>query len=258
MAFVINPDGTITTVEADYDRYGNLKPKINCEALNDQVIKYNSNNTTINANGNKSVSKKKKLRVSRSSSTKKLLFISTAEIELFFKDRIATKRGVSTKEYIEITDVLPKGLRDYFISRYKRYLGYDREIVDDPRKRKSFKKPKNKQKAAKKKKVPHEVKDVYINHSYSSGFTLGEIATFSALRKRTPDGDMVNGRSLLDASRKPKYGYARDRYGRVQERDSFNEERSNEFSNAQNHQKKYDYSSYDENDDHDGAYSNWE
>lgn len=28
MAFVINPDGTITTVEADYDRYGNLRPKI--------------------------------------------------------------------------------------------------------------------------------------------------------------------------------------------------------------------------------------
>ena len=43
MAYVINPDGTITTVEADYDRYGNLKPKINSELLKEQVVNYNPN-----------------------------------------------------------------------------------------------------------------------------------------------------------------------------------------------------------------------
>lgn len=38
MAYIINPDGTITTVEADYDRYGNLKEKINSEILKEQEI----------------------------------------------------------------------------------------------------------------------------------------------------------------------------------------------------------------------------
>ena len=69
---------------------------------------------------------------------------------------------------------------------------------------------------------------------------------------------MVNGRLVSGASRKPKYGYARDRYGRVQERDSYNEDRRNEFYTASNSQKNYDYSSYDADDDHDGAYSEWE
>lgn len=59
-------------------------------------------------------------------------------------------------------------------------------------------------------------------------------------------------------ARAPKYAYARDRYGRVQERDSFNEDKGNEFYQAQNQQSNYDYSSYDANDDHDGAYSGWE
>ena len=97
-----------------------------------------------------------------------------------------------------------------------------------------------------------------ISYSTRAGFSSGETATFNPLNKRTPDGDMVNGKSLFGASRKPQYGYARDRYGRVQERDSFNEERRNEFHQSQQHQKNYDYSNFDENDDHDGAYSNWE
>ena len=59
-------------------------------------------------------------------------------------------------------------------------------------------------------------------------------------------------------ARAPKYAYARDRYGRVQERDSFSEDKRNEFYTAQNRQKNYDYSSYDANDDHDGAYNDWE
>lgn len=49
-------------------------------------------------------------------------------------------------------------------------------------------------------------------------------------------------------SRKPKYGYARDYFGRVLERDSYKKEV---------HQKpRYDYSSYDREDDHDNYYYN--
>ena len=49
-------------------------------------------------------------------------------------------------------------------------------------------------------------------------------------------------------SKKPEYGYARDIFGRVQERDRYKEE---------THEKpKYDYSSYDREDDHDNYYYN--
>ena len=49
--------------------------------------------------------------------------------------------------------------------------------------------------------------------------------------------------------KKPKYGYARNRYGNVQERDSFNEERHNEIYQSEQRQQYYDYSSYDSEDD---------
>jgi hypothetical protein len=260
MAYVINPDGTITTVEADYDRNGNLKPKINCELLKEQVVNYNPN---IAPEGRKvkpkqSVPIKKKKKVSRSIPLKRQLrFVSTAEIELFFKDRIANKQRIYTDEYLSIVKSLPKVLKDYFISRYHKYIGYNSVVDDYLRSRKNFKKPKNKKKI-KKNKNPHVVKNVTMSSSTSSGFSIGDIATYSSLHKRTPDGDLVNGQSLKGASRQPKFGYARDRFGRVQERDSFNEDLRNEFRNAQRHQKNYDYSSYDADDDHDGAYSGFE
>ena len=49
-------------------------------------------------------------------------------------------------------------------------------------------------------------------------------------------------------AKKPKYGYARDRYGRVQDRDSYQEEI--------HRSPVYDYSSYDSEDDHDNYYYN--
>ena len=255
MAYVINPDGTITTVEADYDRYGNLKPKINCELLKEQVINYSSH---VTPEGNKTKVKQstpiKKSKVRRSIPSKRQLrFISTAEIDLFFEDRILNKKRVYTDEYVSIVKSLPNGLREYFISRYHRYMGYN-SVADDYL-RKSFKKPKNKKKT---KKNPHVVRNATKSKSAHSSSSLGDIATFSSLHKRTPDGDMVNGQSLKGASRQPKYGYARDRFGRVQERDSYNEDLRNEFRNAQRNQKNYDYSSYDADDDHDGAYSGFE
>ena len=262
MAYIINPDGTITTVEADYDRYGNLKEKINSEILKEQEITYSSKTEIHRAEtkGKSKVLPKYKPVARKVKPSKERIFVTYAEIDMFFKDRIASKKGVSTAEYIRITDKLPNSLKDYFITRYRKYLGYEKDYDEDFRKRKAFKKPKIKKKKNKTPHVVREVKAFPSNHTghYLSGHSLGEIATFSSLHKRTPEGDMVNGRSLSGASRKPKYGYARDRYGRVQERDSFNEDRRNEFRNAQIHQNNYDYSSYDENDDHDGAYNNWE
>ena len=50
-------------------------------------------------------------------------------------------------------------------------------------------------------------------------------------------------------NRHPKYGYARNRYGNVLERDSFNENLENESYQAELMQQNYDYSSYDSEDE---------
>lgn len=60
------------------------------------------------------------------------------------------------------------------------------------------------------------------------------------------------------AGKKPKYGYARDYFGRVQTRDLYDEDRENEFAQSQRAESNYDYSLYDREDDHDGEYSEWE
>lgn len=54
--------------------------------------------------------------------------------------------------------------------------------------------------------------------------------------------------------KKPKYGYARDYFGRVVERDVFDEERGDENWSARKQQNNYDYSSFDSEDDHDSYY----
>ena len=126
-------------------------------------------------------------------------------------------------------------------------------------KRTTFKKPKVKKKK-KKNKTPHQVQEVKAHHDSHTGFTIGEIAKFGSLKGEyasSSDYDVRTSNPPRPA-RPPKYAYARDRYGRVQERDSFNEEKKNEFYTAQNRQKNYDYSSFDANDDNDGAYSDWE
>jgi hypothetical protein len=259
MAYVINPDGTVTSIDASYDRNGNLRPKIDCKKLNEQVIRYNPNTAKDEKEKgmvHSTPKKKKKKPVVRVIPPKKRQqFINDAEIEMFFKDRIASRKVITEEEFDRIKSSLPQGLREYFISRYNRYK-YFMGMVEVPRKRNTFKKPKTKKKA--KNKTPQVMKDVRIVSSPYTGYPQSEIATFGTLGKRTPEGDMVNGRSLKGASRNPKNGYARDRYGRVQERDSYNEERDNEFNSATRHQNHYDYSSYDSNDDHDGAYDNWD
>ena len=68
----------------------------------------------------------------------------------------------------------------------------------------------------------------------------------------TPIGKASSGK--FGNSRHPVYGYARDKYGRVQERDSLNEERKNEFRQSQALQSRYDYSNYDSENDHDNYY----
>jgi hypothetical protein len=50
-------------------------------------------------------------------------------------------------------------------------------------------------------------------------------------------------------AKKPIYGYARNRYGNILERDSYNEDLHNEIYQAEEMQRNYDYSLYDSEDD---------
>ncbi len=268
MAIVINPDGTVSTIETTHDQYGNIRPKIDSEVMKEQEIHYNKN--TISKTKEEkgyiyptySVSKKykKKVNISKPISKKKQkIFISYAEIDIFFKDRLASGKYVSFDEYDKLKNCLPDKLSRYFAAQYLYYLDslkHNKKF----KKRTTFKKPKEPNITEKKKKVVHEVRDVKSYHNSRTGYSIGEIAKMGSLKENyasSQDFDVRTSNPPRPA-RAPKYAYARDRYGRVQERDSFNEEKRNEFYTAQNRQNHYDYSSYDANDDHDGAHSDWE
>lgn len=258
MAIVINPDGTVSTIETTYDQYGNLKPKIDSELMKEQEIHYSKNSITKSSEKGyvyptSNVSGK---NVSRHVSFKRPIFTTKVQIDKFFSKRISSGKGLSSNEYLRIKITLSEELQIYFVSKYKDYIERLR-ILKEAKMRTTFSKPKVKKK--KKNKPPHQVKDVKYRSSYS-GYKQGQKAKYvSSKGKYASSSDFdVRTSNPPRPARPPKYAYARDRYGRVQERDSFNEEKNNEFYNAHNHQKNYDYSSYDANDDHDGAYSGWE
>ena len=268
MAIVINPDGTVSTIETTHDQYGNLRPKIDSEVMKEQEIHYNKN-TISETKGKKgyvyptsTVSKKykHKVNISRPISPKKQkICISYTEIDMFFRDRFASRKYVDINEYERIKNTLPEDLKRYFASKYQYYLDWLKP-KKKRKKRTTFKKPKEPQMTTSKKKEVHKDKVVKNYHNSHMGYTIGDIAKFGSLKGEyasSSDFDVRTSNPPRPA-RPPKYAYARDRYGRVQERDSFNEEKKNEFYVAQNRQRNYDYSSYDSNDDNDGAYSDWE
>ena len=268
MAIVINPDGTVSTIETTHDQYGNIRPKIDSEAMKEQEIHYNKNTISekkenkgyIYPTGSISKKYKKEVNISRPISPKKQkAFISYAEIDMFFKDRKASGKYVSIDEYERLKNRLPDNLKRYFALEYSNYLN-GLKPKKKHKKRTTFKKPIEPNNTANKKKVVHEVRAVKNYTSSRNGYTIGETAKLGTLKDNyasSQDFDVRTSNPTRPA-RAPKYAYARDRYGRVQERDSFNEEKKNEFYIAQNRQNHYDYSSYDANDDHDGAYSGWE
>lgn len=57
-------------------------------------------------------------------------------------------------------------------------------------------------------------------------------------------------------AKKPKYGYARDYFGRVRKSDLYSDENNNDDYTARSHQNNYDYSLFDSEDDHDNYYDN--
>lgn len=295
MAIVINPDGTVSTIETTHDQYGNLRPKIDSEVMKEQTVEYNKNTISVSRensghiNPTGAVTKKHshKVKISQTTEVKRpYFFVKTIQIDKFFNRLLNSGKWLSREIYQKTQESLSATLQLYFASKYQEYLEqrkkqgvaisnqttsqttkYQRkqqlrqqqlEELEEAMRRTTFSKPKVKKK--KKNKTPHIVKEVKAHHNSHAGFTIGEIATFGSLKEKyasSSDFDVRTSNPPRPA-RPPKYAYARDRYGRVQERDSFNEEKKNEFYSAQNRQRNYDYSSYDANDDHDGAYSDWE
>ena len=293
MAIVINPDGTVSTIETTHDQYGNLRAKIDSDLMKEQTVEYNKN--TISVSKEKSgyiyptgtVTKKYRHKVNISQTTevkRQYFFVKTIQIDKFFNRLLNSGKWLSPEIYQKTKESLSDTLQPYFASKYQEYLEQRKkqgvaipnqatpqttkkqrkqqvrqqqiEELEEAMKRTTFSKPKVK----KKKKIPQFVKEVKAKYGSSTANTIGEIATFGTLKEKyasSQDFDVRTSNPPRPA-RAPKYAYARHRYGRVQERDSFNEEKRNEFYVAHNRQKNYDYSNYDANDDNDGAYSEWD
>lgn len=262
MAIVINPDGTVSTIEVDHDAYGNIRPK-----MPQDIAEKPSGKPYMSSSQKKDViypklqkKKHKKVVSSTSHESQDNPVISTKvvtkqSIDRFFAYIKSHHQRITENEYTKTLNMLEGEVRDYYKQRYLEYkIEHSPKpaitISTKPTEGKK-KKKKNKQNKQLKKEAPAKQ---FI--SRNSGFTIAEIASFSSLKGALPGNDIINGRSIYGASRQPKYGYARDRYGRVQERDSFNEDRKNEFKLAQSQHKNYDYSNYDAEDDHDSYYDN--
>lgn len=281
MAYYINPDGTVSYAEVEYNSSGDLVPKKDYS---------NSEKTTKRDLYGISTNKQEQnVKVKKTCRRERISKERRNRINQFIAEKKKAKQLITYKEFVHLYSQLDEVDSHYFIdvcAEYKEYCikqgwasphsNTTLPVVWAPhgqknRKTINKKQPKATLTKSEKRSLLNEVDDLEERISQmsnllkteskkrsSSGHSLGDIAKFSSLKKTTPDSDYIQGRAVNGASRQPKYGYARDRYGRVQERDRLNEDRYNEFSQAQNHNKNYDYSDYDSNDDHDGAYSGWE
>lgn len=255
MAFVINPDGTINILEVKYDRSGNISPK--------RIIE--------DGYGHNSSQPKKKKKKHRDSSGSLSSFNETKK-EVNVTDQsvseIVTPEDVTPKT-MPPSEIVPKKVTSppLYVPRTpeKKKLFQTKEAIDD-----YFEKRKELHQI-----VHQEILDYAIKHlngelrsyfvkcfnehnSYCrSQRWFKEVPEVKQKKTRkesaiTPIGKASSGK--FGNSRHPVYGYARDRFGRVQERDSLNEDRKNEFRQSQALQSRYDYSSYDSENDHDSYY----
>ncbi len=315
MAYVINPDGTISVVGAKYDSNGNIVLRDYSKLENPKKTSHELYVTDHFLAPRRNSKKKKKVKTKKEvlddalecvnrlnrlsaktikqESTNNVFVLGENAhsgtlydrnikvglvkkgIDKFISKRKRQNRIITNSEYKTILHRLNIECKLYFIEEFAKYKVYCEEnglyqieeesqtygdFVSVPSEhpiKQNLKKDKKK-KRQNNRKDKHKSSNSGYYASQRYGQSLADIATFSSLKKTTEDSDYVQGRSIYGASRQPKYGYARDRYGRVQERDRLDEDRYNEFSQAQKHNKNFDYSDYDPNDDHDGAYSGWE
>lgn len=254
---VINPDGTVSTIEVNHDAYGNIRPKMPQDIA--EKPSYTASPKAKDVASPKMQKKKKKKAISsaphkpQGKTVEATRVVTKHSIDRYFAYIKSHHQQITDKEYTKTLRLLEGEVLDYY---KQRYLEYKIEHSPKPASAITTKPTKGKKEKKKNKQNKQLKKETQAKQSINrnSGFSIAEIASFSSLKGALPGNDIINGRSIYGASRHPKYGYARDRYGRVQERDSLNEERKNEFKLAQSQHKNYDYSSYDAEDDHDSYY----
>ena len=255
MAFVINPDGTIKLLEVKFDHSGNISPKRIIEGYgsshSQQPLKKKKKNkatTTLS-----SVPEKTNEGVNSTvQSTKQVSSPKDMTPETKNSEGIITKKISPSYRYAPKTPEKKKifqtkdAIDEYFLKRKELHQIVHQEIFE------YAKKHLNSDMFA------YFVKcfDNHNNYCRSQGWYKNEPEVRQRKTRKesafSPIGNASTGKFVN--SRHPVYGYARDRYGRVQERDSLNEDRKNEFRKSQVLQTRYDYSSYDSESDHDSYY----
>lgn len=147
MAFVVNPDGTITTVEADYDRNGNLRPKIPRSASEDfhMPVTGVSNSGVSRKEGKKRKKKKvisttpvvdntpvsqtnKTIEKPVESAIKKVRVITRQSVENFFERKKRLRQLVTNEEFLRATVTLKGLLLELFLKKYEQYKSYCQEM----------------------------------------------------------------------------------------------------------------------------------
>lgn len=260
MAYVINPDGTISLIEVEYDSAGNIHPKriSNIE---------NSRSSGVKSKSSYALPKKKKKKKGNKVGNKAISisevheqktnhkevnqgpvhiphFFTRQSIDNYFDKRKMELKPVPMKVYLYAKSILKYNLWDYFVKRYKehnQYLSKLQVLVDEGIEHG-------------KKREKNKVKDVKRIESKKN--TIGDIAKINSVSHHSTESNEVEANVIIRKGRTPQYGYARDRFGRIQERDSFNEDKRNEFYKSSKNQNNYDYSNFDAEDDHDSYYVN--
>lgn len=229
MAYVINPDGTIKLLAVEFDRFGNIRPKKIIDEINPSIAKNTpqqvkkekspSENAISSSVPHSDVMEKKDrpiVKYAPQTQEKKKLFQTKEAIDEYFVQRKELHQIVHQEIFAYAVKHISSELSSYFIKCFYEHNDYCRKMGWISKEPEWKPKKKRKEEA------------------------FSPISSSSKERSAS--------------SRHPVYGYARDRYGRVQERDSFNEERKNEFRKSQSLQGKYDYSNYDRENDHDSYY----
>lgn len=269
MAYFINPDGSVSPVDFDYDSTGELQIKKNYELHAPPSIENIGPEVTFKTVWKKSKKKKRETvtpkpqKVKIAKAKNKLRIPTIKEIDGFFERKKKRCEPVSQKVLTLVQEKMEDSLLEYFMECYTQYVNYcaEKRQMEKLRIQEILAKQERKKKRTDKKnkeKAKHTNASSSMNRArHSSGHTIADIAKIITSKGSSSKMNIENS-TIMENQRKPKYGYARDRYGRIQERDSLDEERRNEFRQAQKRQYNYDYSNFDVNDDHDGFYTSWD
>ena len=125
MAIIINPDGTVSTIETTHDQYGNIRPKIDSEVMKEQEIHYNKN-TISETKGKKGYVYPTSSDSGKNNSgyipVKRKISVTTAQVDRFFNKLISAGKFLGFNKYQSIKNRLPQYIQTYFASKYESYI----------------------------------------------------------------------------------------------------------------------------------------